>query len=303
VTTTSPVAVQPPRSTGAAILVSLRPRQWSKNLLVFAAAGAGGVLAHPATLARAGLAFVALCLAASGTYLVNDVADAERDRSHPTKRGRPIAAGELGRRTACLLGAGLMALGVAVATVTRWQLGIVVVAYLALTLAYSAWLKQVPVVDIVVVSAGFVLRAIAGGAAVDVRISNWFFIVASFGSLFVVSGKRTAESVMVGSDPGTTRPTLAGYTPSFLAYLRSLTSAVVLVSYCLWAFEKAAIVDPSVPWYQLSIVPFAGAVLRYAQLIDAGEGGAPEDLFLRDRPLVALVLVWVVIFGLGIYIT
>jgi decaprenyl-phosphate phosphoribosyltransferase len=304
--TVSPVEARrrsAPRSLPIALVAAVRPKQWVKNVLVFAAPGAAGVLDEPGVALDAFIAFLCFCTVSAGTYLLNDAGDVEADRLHPTKRYRPIAAGEVPVGLARVLGPVLLVAGVAAAVALRWQLGVVLGAYVLLTTAYTVWLKHVAVLDVLAVAAGFVLRAIAGGAATDLPISDWFFIVASFGSLFMVAGKRHAEAAALGDDAASTRRSMEAYTPSYLAYLRSVSSGVVLVAYCLWAFEKAALVDGSVPWFQISIVPFAAAVLRYAQLVDAGEGGAPEELVLRDRILQALALLWAVAFGLGTYAT
>jgi UbiA prenyltransferase family len=178
-----------------------RPKQWIKNLLVFAAPGAAGVLDNGPALWRTIVTFVALCLAASGTYFLNDVADVEADRQHPTKRNRPVAAGTIPLPLATAVGIGLLLGSLVVAASTaRWQVALVVALYIALTLAYSVWLKHIAVVDIVTVATGFVLRAIAGAVAVDVPMSNWFLICISFGSLFIVTGKRYAELLEFGDD-------------------------------------------------------------------------------------------------------
>ncbi len=288
------------RGPALALLVACRPKQWVKNLLVFAAPGAAGVLGNPDDLLATIGAFVAFCLAASATYLVNDAHDVEADRAHATKRHRPIASGELSIGFALAAAAVFALASLAVSVAVRPQLALVVVGYVALTTTYSAVLKHVVILDVVALASGFVLRAVAGAVATDVPISNWFFIVTSFGSLFMAVGKRHAEVVTMGADAGNHRRVLDGYTPEFLAYLRSVSSGVVLVAYCLWAFERADIADVSFPWYQISIVPFATAVLRYAQLLEAGEGGAPEDLVLRDRMLLLAGAVWAVVFGLGV---
>jgi decaprenyl-phosphate phosphoribosyltransferase len=280
-----------------------RPKQWAKNVLVFAAPGAAGVLDQAEPLARTLLAFVAFCLAASGTYFLNDARDVEADRRHPTKHRRPVASGAVPVGVAMAGGVALLAAGIGLGFAVDPDLGITVAAYAALTTAYSTWLKHIAVVDLVAVSAGFVLRAIAGAAATGVPISEWFFIVASFGSLFMVSGKRGAEVAELG-DNGTAaevRPSLASYTPAFVAYLRSVSSSGVLLAYCLWAFEKAAETDTSVPWYQLSIVPFALGVLRYALVLEQGRGSAPEDVVLSDRILQVIGVAWAIVFGLGVY--
>ncbi|CAN5548462.1 decaprenyl-phosphate phosphoribosyltransferase [soil metagenome] len=297
----APAAGPPTRSLGRALLVEARPKQWIKNLLVFAAPGAAGVVDHVEPFLQTLGAFACFCLAATGTYYLNDAADVEADRAHPTKRFRPIAAGEIPLPLARVLGVAAIAAAVAAGFAVNWHLAVVVACYVAVTTTYSLWLKHVAVVDVVGVAAGFVLRTIAGGAAVDVPISNWFFIVASFGSLFMVVGKRRAESDQMGEDAALTRSTLGEYSTSYLIQLQTLSASVVMVGYCLWAFEKADVAQASVPWFQLSIVPFAVAVLRYALLVDSGKGGAPEEVVLADRNLQIMALAWAAVFVLGVY--
>lgn len=286
-----------------ALIVEARPKQWAKNVLVFAAPGAAGVLTQRTELLETLVAFVAFCLAASGTYYLNDAGDVEADRRHPTKRFRPIAAGEIPVPLARFVGAALIATGVAVSFLAHWQLAVAVVGYVVLTTTYTVWLKHLVIFDVVAVAAGFVLRAIGGAAATNVEISNWFFIVATFGSLFMVAGKRHAEGRELG-DSGDTRATLAEYSVSYLEYLRSVSTGVVLVAYCLWAFEKADVArlarSQPVPWFQLSIVPFALAILRYAYLVDRGQGGAPEEVVLSDKVLLVLGVVWIALFAIGL---
>lgn len=282
-----------------------RPKQWAKNVLVFAAPGAAGVLDQRAELIDTLVAFVCFCLAASGTYFLNDARDVEADRVHPTKRTRPIASGDVSVATATVVGALLLVAAIGLGVAVRPHLGFAVAAYALLTTAYSTYLKHVAVVDVVAVAAGFVLRAIGGAAAADVPISDWFFIVTSFGSLFMVSGKRGAEARELdegGVEAGAVRRSLDDYTTGYVAYLRSVSSSAMLVAYCLWAFEKAAEVDTtSIPYYQLSIVPFALAVLRYALVLDQGRGSAPEEVVLSDRPLQVIGLVWALVFAVGVY--
>lgn len=298
----SPPAAARRRSLAAALLAEARPKQWVKNLLVLAAPGAAGIIRQGDVVVNTAITFVCFCLVASGTYYLNDANDVEADRQHPTKRFRPIAAGEVPVGLARVIGVGLLCAGLLLAVSTRWQLGLVVAAYVVLTTSYTIWLKHLPVVDVVAVAGGFVLRAVAGGAATDIEISDWFFIMTSFGSLFVVAGKRSAEFDEMGAEASETRAALAGYSASYLAYLRAVTSGVLFVAYCLWAFEKAALAHHAVPWFQLSIVWFVLGVLRYALLIDAGRGGAPEDLILGDRTLLVFGAIWAVFFATGIYL-
>ncbi len=292
-----------PRSLSRSLVVEARPKQWIKNLLVFAAPAAAGVLDQPKSLAQASAAFACFCLAASGTYYLNDAADVEADRLHPKKKFRPIAAGEIPLPMAHLIGGGAIIASVLSALLVNWHLAVTVGAYVALTTTYSLWMKHVAVLDVVGVAAGFVLRAIGGATAVDVPISDWFFIVASFGSLLMVVGKRRAETEEMGAAAAEFRPTLGMYPPDYLAQIQTVSTAVVLVGYCLWAFEKAALSSASIPWFELSIVPFGVAVLRYVLLLDTGHGGAPEDVVLSDRALQIMGTVWLVVFAIGVYAT
>jgi decaprenyl-phosphate phosphoribosyltransferase len=292
---------EPRSSTLGALIRTARPRQWAKNVLVFAAPGAAGVLTEAKPLVRTLIAFVCFCLAASGTYFLNDAADVEADRLHPRKRFRPVASGALSVTTARVAGIVLIVAGIGLSFTARWQLAVTVAAYVAITTLYSVWLKHVAVFDIVAIASGFVLRAIGGATATGVPISDWFFIVASFGSLFMVTGKRHAELTKMGPDAHTVRATLAEYSDSYLAYLRAVSSGTVLVGYCLWAFEKAHETSASVPWYQFSILPFVLGLLRYALLVDQGKGEAPEEIVLSDRQLQLIGLVWLIVFGLGVH--
>jgi decaprenyl-phosphate phosphoribosyltransferase len=283
------------------IVRALRPKQWLKNVLVFAAPVAAGVIRDGDVLAQTLAAFGAFCLIASGTYLLNDAMDVESDRLHPTKRHRPIASGVVPLAVAYPLAAVLIGGALTLGFLTSRNLGITLLAYLALTVAYSLRLKQVPILDIISVAAGFVLRAVAGGAATGVPISEWFFIVASFGALFMVSGKRESEQAELGIDAAGVRATLGVYSSGYLAYLRAVSSGVVLVAYCLWAFSSADLSPGVGIWYQLSILPFAVAILRYALLIDQGKGAEPETLVLSDHVLLAAAAVWAIVYGYAVY--
>ncbi len=204
-------------SVAGGLLRAARPKQWAKNLLVFAAPAAAGVIDEAEPLADATIAFAAFCLAASGTYLLNDVADREADARHPTKRFRPIAAGVVPPRLATVVGILAILSGVAVGFVADWHLAVVVAIYVSVTTAYSHWLKHIVILDVVAVASGFVLRAIAGAAATGVPVSDWFFIVTSFGSLFVVTGKRQGEIGDLAEEEGAAgdvRATLDEYSPT-----------------------------------------------------------------------------------------
>lgn len=284
-----------------ALIRTLRPKQWLKNILVFAAPAAAGVLDQPRELGLSVLVFVSFCAAASGTYVWNDLLDAEADRNHPTKRNRPIAAGELSPTTARVAGVvlPLVALGLAALT-ARWQTVAVVATYLALTIAYTLVLKHIAVVDLVAVASGFVLRAAAGAVAVDVPMSRWFVLCITFGSLFIVSGKRYAELRELGNGGGT-RASLDAYSIGYLRMVLAVSAGGALLSYCVWAFDTAELSTSDLPWYELSIVPMLTALFRYLLILDRGEGGAPEDVFIGDRTLQVLGLAWIVVYGVAVY--
>jgi decaprenyl-phosphate phosphoribosyltransferase len=283
-----------------AVVRLARPRQWIKNILVIAAPGAAGVLGEGTALARTAVAFVCFCLAASGTYFLNDSLDVDADRRHPTKRHRPIASGEVSVQTAITGGVLLVTSAIALSFAARWQLSLVVGGYLLQTVLYSLWLKHEPVLDLACVASGFVLRTIAGGVAVGVTISPWFLIVAGSASLFMVTGKRHAEMMELGEHAGGHRLTLAVYSREFLSYVRAVASSVTVLAYCLWAFEKSAAVGTPV-WFELSIVPFVLGILRYALLLEQGRGGAPEELVVADRVLLAMGAAWAIFFALAVH--
>ncbi len=247
------------------------------------------------------VAFVAFCLAAAGTYYINDARDVEADRLHPKKRHRPVASGVVPVGLAYVLGALLLVAAVALSFAVSDRAGRHGRRLRGAHHRVLVVLKHVAVVDMVAVAAGFVLRAVAGAAATDVPISDWFFIVTSFGSLFMVSGKRGAEAQEMGDGASGFRAVLGAYTPSYTAYVRSVTSGAVLVAYCLWSFEKADESVAGIPWYQLSILPFVMAVLRYALVLDQGRGSAPEEIVLGDRALQVIGVVWAVVFAIGVY--
>ncbi|MET0910673.1 MAG: decaprenyl-phosphate phosphoribosyltransferase [Ilumatobacteraceae bacterium] len=290
-----------PRRMLRALLKEARPKQWLKNVLVFAAPGAAGVLDQGHELVLTLLAFASFCFAASGIYFWNDLLDADADRLHPTKRFRPIASGELPVGIARIAGVilPLIALGLAALT-GRWQTVAVVAIYIVITLAYTVWLKHVAVIDIVTIAAGFVLRAAAGAVAVDVPMSRWFVLCITFGSLFIVVGKRYAELNEVGDAAGT-RATLEVYNIGYLRILLSVSLGGALISYCIWAFETSVVSTSDWPWYELTIVPMMIALFRYLLVLESGDGAAPEEVFASDRVLQLTGLCWLVIYGAAVY--
>jgi decaprenyl-phosphate phosphoribosyltransferase len=292
------------RSTPVALIAAMRPRQWAKNVLVFAAPLAAGQLFDVDVLLPSIGAFVAFCLISSATYVINDVRDVEVDRNHPKKRARPIAAGHLSVTVALIAAVVLAVAALALSFAISVALGGVVTAYAVFTLAYSMFLKQEPVIELALLAMGFLLRAIAGGAASGLPISEWFLIVAGFGSLFMAAGKRYSELDRfvrdggTSSDNGNQRKSLDGYTLGYLRFVWGVAAAVTITSYCLWAFDVAQ-TPSSFPWAEWSVLPFVLAIFRYGISVDRGGAETPEDTALGDRVLLLLGLAWLVLFGLG----
>ncbi len=287
------------RNPAIGLLRTMRPRQWVKNVLVLAAPFASRDIIELDVIVAVALAFVAFSLAASGVYLVNDVKDVEADRAHPTKRIRPIAAGILAPRVAMGAAVVLFAVSLGVSWLASDQLLVVTAVYIAVQLSYCFWLKHQPVVDIAIVASGFLIRAVAGGAAAEIALSQWFLLVAAFGSLFMVAGKRYSELVLVG-DSAQTRKTLREYSASYLRFVWSLSAGVTCTAYSLWAFDLAASQDGA-PWATLSIAPFVIGVLRYAVDVDKGAAGAPEEIVMGDKVLLLLGVLWAVLVGVGVF--
>ncbi|MET0997665.1 MAG: decaprenyl-phosphate phosphoribosyltransferase, partial [Marmoricola sp.] len=233
------------------LLTALRPRQWAKNLLVLAAPLAAGQLLEPGIFGPTVLAFVGFCLASSAVYLVNDVHDRDADALHPTKSHRPIASGRVSPATAYVMATVLALAALVLAALAGWSLLALLAGYLFIQVCYTLRLKHEPVLDLMVITAGFLMRAVAGGVASGLPISQWFLMVAGFGSLFVVAGKRYSELHALGA-ASATRRSLVRYTDSYLRFVWSMAAAACLMSYSLWAFDEGR-ADDNVPWHALSI--------------------------------------------------
>lgn len=283
-----------------ALFVGLRPRQWLKNVLVFAAPLAAGSILQPDVLLPAVLAFVVFCMVSSATYLVNDARDVEADRAHPVKQFRPIAAGHLPVGVAISAAVVLAVAGLGLAWLVTPGLAAVAAVYVVFTLSYSFGLKHEPVIELALLSMGFLLRAVAGGVAAELPISQWFLIVAAFGSLFMAAGKRFSEldRAIKATDTATMRRSLSGYTLGYLRFVWGTAAAVTITGYCLWAFEIGE-QSAGLHFTTYSVFPFVLAILRYAVDIDRGQAEAPEDAVLGDRVLWVLGVAWVALFALG----
>ena len=269
------------------MIKALRPRQWVKNVLVFAApvAALGDdryTFDYREVLVRVLVAFVVFSLAASAVYLVNDSRDVEADRQHPTKRFRPIAAGVVPEWLAYTLAVVLGAASLAISWLVTPDLAVVMAVYIVIQLAYCFGLKHQPVIDICIVSSGFLIRAIAGGVAADVRLSQWFLLVMAFGSLFMAAGKRYAELQLAERTGAKIRKSLESYTSSYLRFVWTLSATAMVVCYSLWAFERDG---TDAGWFAVTIVPMTVAILRYGVDVDGGMAGEPEEIVLNDRVL------------------
>ncbi|ROO83677.1 decaprenyl-phosphate phosphoribosyltransferase [Actinocorallia herbida] len=283
------------------LLRTARPKQWTKNVLVLAAPVAGARIFEAAVLGRTALVFVLFCCAASGIYLLNDAMDADADRAHPTKRFRPVASGIVPVPVAYGVGLSLSLLSVVGSLLLlNVQTALILAVYAVVQILYCVRLKHVAVLDIAVVASGFLMRGLAGGTATEVAPSQWFLVTVGFGSLFVVGAKRASELAKLGDDAKHTRKLLSEYSESYLRFVWQGAAALMMLSYCLWALEP----DPSAigQLRMLSIVPMTLAVLRYALIVDKGEGGAPEDVLLGDRVILVVGCVWAAVYGASVFL-
>jgi len=286
----------------ADLLISLRPDQWTKNLIVFAGLVFGEQLLEPGAVARAGGAFGVFCALSSAMYLVNDVGDRARDRLHPVKRGRPIAAGRVSQATAIGTAGLLIAGGVAAAYLLAPRLALLALIFVGVLILYSRVLRQVVILDVLAIAIGFVLRAVAGAVAVDVPISQWLLVCTLLLALFLGFSKRRQEVDALGADATQHRPTLGRYTPQLLDQLVTIVAAATLVSYAVYTTGAETVEKFGTELLTLTIpFPIYG-VLRYLMLVhDTASGTGPSDILLRDRPLVVCVVGWALSVAIIIY--
>jgi len=285
---TTVVAV--PRSVARAALVALRPRQWTKNLLLFAGLLFANKLGDPTKWVEAWVAFVAYCAASSASYLANDVRDAPHDREHPVKRLRPVASGELSVRVALGLAVVLATLAFGLTAVLGWWSVLFMVAFLGLQVSYTAGLKHVVLIDVMVIAALFVIRASAGAEAVAVRISPWLLICTGLLALFLALAKRRAELVLVGAEETPGRPVLEGYSLALVDQLLSIVAASTVIAYGLYTFGAR---DSKA---MMATIPFVVyGIFRYLLLLHRHDlGEEPETVLLTDVPLIATLVAWAV---------
>jgi len=284
----------------SAAVRSTRPRQWPKNLLVFAAPLAGASLGRPDGLAYALVAAFAFGCASAAVYLVNDVADVNRDRCHPVKRNRPIAAGELPKSHALVLAAAFVAVAVAAGfAISAPWLTAAIVAYLAISFLYSMVLKHIPVLEVLFVASGFLLRVLGGAAATHVKPSGWFLLVCSLGALGVAVAKRYTELVTLGQDAIRHRPAMRSYRPGMLRFGQYGIGALMVGCYLLWAVGEDS---DARNWHLVSSIPLAAALGRFAILTGRRTIRPVEDLIIRDGAMLACEIGWLSLFVTGLYV-
>ena len=278
----------------------MRPKQWAKNIFVFTALVFDRKLldlsAFLTTLAGAAI----FSLIASAVYIFNDISDSESDKQHPTKKNRPIASGKLPHKAAWAAAIILLIIALPLAYLLDPAFLAICLVYFVLNLLYSAKLKHIPLIDVLVLASFYLLRVISGTTLIEVqRFSPWLYVVTSLFALFIGLGKRRAELVLQYDSGGKVRPVLEGYTIELLDQLIIIVSGTTIVSYSLYTFSAANLPDN---YSMMLTIPFVlYGIFRYLYLIQAGKGGAPEDIALSDRPLQAAILLWSMVVMLVFY--
>jgi 4-hydroxybenzoate polyprenyltransferase len=281
------------RSFAANLLISLRPTQWTKNLVVFAGLIFGEELLVPASVGLASLAFLIFCVLSGVVYVVNDIRDRDADRLHPSKSARPIASGAL---PVSIAGASAVVLAVAALSAALWigpAFGLVAATYVLLLVIYSATLKHQVILDVLTLSAGFVLRAAGGAVAVDVPVSRWLLLLTLLLALFLALSKRRAELVSLADDAKDHRPSLAEYSPYLLDQMISVVTASTLIAYAFYTISPDTVQRFGTEDL-IFTVPFPlYGIFRYLYLVHRRDGGGnPSEHLLTDRPLLVCVALW-----------
>lgn len=280
-------------STLIGMLSILRPTQWLKNLMIFFPAFLGGELLQPGVLAIGVVPFVSFCLASSSAYVLNDILDRERDKSHPRKKKRPLSSGKVSLVEATVLYFILLFSAVYIASTISSLFIAILLAYLLVSVSYSFYLKHIPIIDLFCVSAGFLFRLQAGGEAFGVEITAWLFLSVFLLSIFLSTGKRLYEKNALGENAATHRISLESYPPGFLDGTMYMTGGAVLVTYTLYVIEHHVLI------YTVPLCCFG--LLRYIMRVKSGLGGDPTESLLKDVPLFVVGLLWALMVGWGIY--
>lgn len=277
----------------------MRPRQWAKNVFLLAAIVFDRQLTNPTAMARTMAGLIIFCLLSSTVYLLNDIADIEADRNHPLKRLRPIASGALPLNAAIFASVLLMLISLPAAYLLSPHFAIIAVIYFLLNLAYSKYLKHIPLIDVMILAAFYVIRVVAGVSLIQVeRFSPWLYVVTTLLALYIGFGKRRGEILLLQEvNMDSTRKVLEGYSLSFLDQLITIVSGTTIVSYSLYTFSAPNLPENHTMMLTIPFVVYG--IFRYLYLIQIkGEGGAPDELFLTDKPLQATIL----LFGVAVLI-
>jgi 4-hydroxybenzoate polyprenyltransferase len=274
-----------------AVLTSMRPRQWTKNLIVFAPLVFAGLLGSVEAIARSTGAFVAFCLISGALYIANDLMDAPNDRVHETKRKRPIAAGVLSPRVAALSAATALSGAGVISVLLGPRFLLVAAGFAVLQAAYVTWTKHQVILDVMSIATGFVLRAIAGGVAIAVPVSSWLLLCAGLLALFLGFAKRRHELLLLEERAFEHRPVLSDYSTGLIDSILSAVTAATIVAYALYTFYSSTARETH---YLMLTVPFViYGLFRYLYLIHQRNlGGSPEEILLSDRPLIVAILLW-----------
>ncbi|MCB2209727.1 decaprenyl-phosphate phosphoribosyltransferase [bacterium] len=284
------------------IIKTMRPRQWTKNIFVIAAIVFDKQLLNPRSLLVTFLAVILFCLVSSLVYIINDLVDIEADREHPKKRSRPLASGALSKSWAIAAAIFLAAITFPASFLLSTGFGLVISGYFALNIAYTFWLKNIPLLDVMAIAIGFVLR-VASGLTIIVtqQFSPWLFVATTFLALFMALGKRRSEMALLAQGAGSHRKVLEGYSLALLDQLLMIMVSATLITYCLYTFSSSA--APGSYAMMLTIPFVIYALFRYLYLLHEGSiGGAPEDVLLTDRPFQIAVLLWALTVVLILYL-
>lgn len=275
-----------------ALLQTMRPRQWTKNVFIFGALVFDQQLFRPGAALGTAAGFILFCLISSAVYIFNDLADLEADRQHPQKKQRPLPSGELTTRAAWAAGSLLLLITLPISYLLAPAFAAVVLAYFLMMLAYSKWLKHIPILDVLIIAAGFVLRVHAGVTLITVeRFSPWMYVVMTLLALYLGFGKRRAELALLDSGANAHRKVLDGYTIALLDQFITIVSGTTIVAYSLYTFFRPD--APGDHTLMLTIPFVVYAIFRYLYLIQVKHaGGAPEDILLSDRPMQIAILLW-----------
>jgi 4-hydroxybenzoate polyprenyltransferase len=276
----------------------LRPKQWIKNLFVFAALIFARDLFQPPLLGLTAVAFVCFCLASSGVYIINDILDVEHDRNHPVKCHRPIASGRIPADVALCLALMLLAASLIGSFRVTWPLGLVTMVYISIMVLYSLWLKQQVILDVFTIASGFILRVVAGAAATGVYLSPWLLLCTVFLSLFIALGKRRHELYLLNDNAAEHRSALSSYSFAFIDQMVGIATSATIISYSLYTFLAPTNRN------LIYTIPFVlYGLFRYLFVIyQQQSGGAPEEVLLSDRPLLVAVVLWIIACAVILYL-